>query len=739
MTVVLYVDGDAPRRSRVIHELEERLSDVRLLEASSVRDGLEVFDGESPDCIVSTYELPDRDGVSFLRRVRETSSELPFVLFVADGSEAIASEAVSAGVTDYVRMNAGGYERLAERIRAAIDRYRSRITRRELVDAVDDAIIVYDSKTGDVIDVNRIVREDWGYSYERACASTIADLSVSRQPTSDRSIDDWTRGGDGENQPRRFEWAFERRDGTQCWADVRLKRVTDGGTGRTAAIVSETRGSKRKALKLEAFREAVEHAGHSVYITDTSGEIRYVNGAFEEITGYGGDEAIGRTPRLLKSGEHDKAFYRELWSTILDGSIWQNEIVNERKDGTKYVVNQTIAPITDDSGTIVRFVAINAEITDRKQYERRLRTLYEATTEWLESDSSVAVCDVVSDQLTELLEFDLHGVYLYDESSERLEPAAVSKKADTAFEEQPTFRSGEGIAWEVFETGESRRYDDVRTDPNAYNPDTDVRSELILSLGEHGVLMIGSKATNAFDETDEMLAKVLASTLTGVLDRIDREETLREQNSRLKEFASVVSHDLRNPLTIANGHLELALNTGDVGHLEEIERANRRMERIIDDLLWLAREGRRIGTKRSVDLSGVVADAWRNVETSDATLEATCNGIVSADPDRLQQLFENLFRNAIEHGGPSVTVRFDFLPDERGFFVEDDGPGIPPEEREKIVESGYSTSEDGTGYGLSIVRTIVEAHGWELNVTSGSDGGARFECYLDADDIEFSR
>ncbi|MDY7083447.1 MAG: ATP-binding protein, partial [Halobacteria archaeon] len=110
-----------------------------------------------------------------------------------------------------------------------------------------------------------------------------------------------------------------------------------------------------------------------------------------------------------------------------------------------------------------------------------------------------------------------------------------------------------------------------------------------------------------------------------------------------------------------------------------------------------------------------------------------------ADRGRLLHVFENLFRNSVEHGGNDVTIRVGDLPDiheetdeedddqRYGFFIEDDGPGIPEEERDDVLEHGYTTSSSGTGFGLSIVRSIVEAHGWEIDVSESEEGGARFE------------
>jgi PAS domain S-box-containing protein len=222
------------------------------------------------------------------------------------------------------------------------------------------------------------------------------------------------------------------------------------------------------------------------------------------------------------------------------------------------------------------------------------------------------------------------------------------------------------------------------------------------------------------DETDEYYGIYIDIT-----DQKTTERRLEEQNERLDEFASLVSHDLRNPLTVAEGQLVLAQEECESEHLETIHRAHERMETLIDDILTLAREGEQATNIEAVSLSKTVEGCWQNVATEDATLDIASEQTIQADPNRLQRLLENLFRNAIEHGGEGVNVRVGEL--DGGFYVADDGPGIPDDDRGRLFETGFSTAEEGTGFGLAIVKEIVDAHGWEVRVTDGSDGGARFE------------
>jgi signal transduction histidine kinase len=244
-----------------------------------------------------------------------------------------------------------------------------------------------------------------------------------------------------------------------------------------------------------------------------------------------------------------------------------------------------------------------------------------------------------------------------------------------------------------------------------------------------------------FTHEEVTTAELLGQNVTAALDRAERERRLRARERRLErerrrldEFASVVSHDLRNPLNVAEGRLELARETASDPadeHLDAVERAHNRMDERIEEVLSLAREGRVVGDPRPVDLSVVAPTAWRAVRDADgrATLVGGDSlGTVEGDPERLRALFENLFRNALDHShrDGTLTVRVGPL-NGGGFFVADDGSGVPPERRETVFGSGVTTSDDGTGFGLAIVRSIAQAHGWSVSLTESEAGGARFE------------
>lgn len=244
----------------------------------------------------------------------------------------------------------------------------------------------------------------------------------------------------------------------------------------------------------------------------------------------------------------------------------------------------------------------------------------------------------------------------------------------------------------------------------------------------YGVLVVYTDREGAFDgEERRVLAEVgenAAYAMNAVAVRRKskvRELELRRQNERLEEFAEVVSHDLRNPITVAMGYVRML--DGDDEAVEKIEDSLSRMEAIIENVLALARQGRTVGEPEPVDLTAAAKQAWSNVDTAKATL-ATEGDFVEADRSRLVQLLENLFRNAVEHGSSeTVQVR----ETDVGFYVSDDGTGLPDEDVADLFQFGFTTAGEGTGFGLSIVRSIAEAHGWGVAGTESEAGGARFE------------
>lgn len=223
-----------------------------------------------------------------------------------------------------------------------------------------------------------------------------------------------------------------------------------------------------------------------------------------------------------------------------------------------------------------------------------------------------------------------------------------------------------------------------------------------------------------------------------VSKRMQYKKRFEEERRRFDKFASYVSHDLRTPLQIIIGALERA-REGDEESFDRIERATDRISEIIDDLNTLSK-----GDQDATSFSEEVLDAldigvsttempellesvWQLDSPETPTLEVDVpeGTKIVAETETVRPLIENLLKNAVDHAGPDVSVRVGTMP--RGFYVADDGPGIPPEERDRVFEEGYTTAEDGSGTGLTIVNETVDQQDWDLTVTESESGGARFE------------
>jgi signal transduction histidine kinase len=216
-------------------------------------------------------------------------------------------------------------------------------------------------------------------------------------------------------------------------------------------------------------------------------------------------------------------------------------------------------------------------------------------------------------------------------------------------------------------------------------------------------------------------------TYTDITAQKDDAQAASSRADRLSTLASVISHDLRNPLEVARIRLDAAEETGEDVHFEKVRGAHERLERIVEDVLALT-DPRRGVTAEPVDPLATARAAWETVATANADLDLSDGpvGPVLADPDQLRRAFENLFRNAVEYAGDRPAVRVGPL-DAAGFYIEDDGPGIPEADRERVFAPRETLENGGIGLGLSVVRRIARAHGWSVRATEGRDGGARFE------------
>ncbi len=621
---VLHVD-DEPGFAEMAGEFLEREDDrIEVVTASDADEGCAVLNEDDVDCVVSDFDMPGRNGIEFLEDVRSRNPDLPFILFTGKGSEEVASEAISAGATDYLQKEAGTdqYTILANRVLNYVDTARAKSHRQRQLDAI-------------------------------------------------------------------------------------------------------------------------EAAEEGISILDADGEFIYVNEAYADLYGYDSREMVGEHWEMLYPDEAVASVEDEILPQVREEGTWSGQTTGVRADGETFVEDHTLA-VTDDD----ELVCTVRDITEHRERGQALAALHDAATDLEAADTEDEVYDILVDAAEDILDFDLVAVDIHE--GDALVQAAWSLDRDTEGYWEVTPLDEDTFATRAYRRQETIVADDLREYEIA-PADPEYRAALTTPLADIGTFQAVSRETGAFDATDRELAELLAGHAREALSRLESERRLRErteelerQNERLEEFATIISHDLRAPLNVASGRLELAREGGDGEHLAAVAESLERMETLIEDTLTLAHEGQTVSDRERVAVADVARQCWERVGSEAATLDVVDEFAVRCDDDRLQRVFQNLFRNAIEHGstvdrnaqrsedavehaGEGVTVRVGALDDADGFYVADDGPGIPTEEREKVFERGYTNSEHGTGFGLPIVEEIADAHGWAVAVTDGRGGGTRFE------------
>ncbi|UPV76005.1 PAS domain S-box protein [Halorussus limi] len=504
-----------------------------------------------------------------------------------------------------------------------------------------------------------------------------------------------------------------------------------------AHILTTAIRRREREQQLERYETIVETVDDGIYIVGPDGTFSMVNSSFAEPLGYDREDLIGTCPSALYDEETVSAVER-LQREILDGERTSATIEHPlfTADGGSFPAETTFVLRRTEGGDHER-VGVTRDITERKRFEQTLTALHESSRELLQRETADAVAESVLQTTTDVLGIRGAGIYLYDAEREELAPAAVSDYVADIFGDLPTFGPGdEALTWRAFADETTIALDDVANTDLAYRDDTPLRSGLWIPLGDHGVLAVVSTEVGAFDADDRTLADLLAATAEAALDRVERERERRQhereleaQNERLDAFASMLAHELRNPLEIAQIYLDMGVESTvgddeDASSFSEVERALDRIEEMIDTLLVVTRRDGPVDTTEPVNLGDVAREWWDELDPR-GTLAVETDREILADPSRLRQLLENLYRNADEHAGPDVTVRVGDLPG--GFYVADDGPGIPQEVREEVFDPGYSTSNVGIGFGLAVVEQLVEAHDWNCEITESESGGARFE------------
>ncbi|QKG92833.1 PAS domain S-box protein [Halorubrum salinarum] len=449
----------------------------------------------------------------------------------------------------------------------------------------------------------------------------------------------------------------------------------------------------------DRYSTVIEALGYPVYVVDDTGVFRFVNEPFAELTGYDREEIIGETPGFIKDDDAVQEAEDRL-GTILssDGPDVQHFGVDiVPKEGEPIPCRDHMAALPYEGESFDGSVGILRDVSDERERREELETKTRALDE---APVGITITDPEQE--------DNPMVYVNDR-----------------FVEMTGYDREESIGVNCrFLQGPDTEEASVQELREAIDAEESTSVEL-LNYRKDGTEFWNRVSIAPISDADGTVTHWVGFQ-EDITEFKEREAALERQNDRLDSFASIVSHDLRNPLNVAQGRVQLAREmSDDAENLDAALDALERMESIVERTLTLAREGETVGDPEHVDLADVVADSWSTVDTADATLSVETEREVLADPDRLRNLFENLMRNAVDHVGGDVSIRVGDLSD--GFYVEDDGPGIDSAVADSLFEPGESGASGNTGFGLAIVQEIATAHGWTVDATTGADGGARFE------------
>jgi len=651
-----------------------------------------------------------------------------------DGSEIPISASFSAFEQDGDRRFVGVVRDISDRIDMENELRESEQRFRQMAENIREMVWMTDPRTGEVLYVNPAYEAIWGRSVDDLYQNPQSLFDAIHPADRDRveEIAD-------PNVPDAYEeeYRITRPDGEMRWIYDRAVPVPDesGEIDRIVGIASDITERKNREAEYERIAELL---GHTERIADVGGweidpeteEVFWSTHLFDILGWESEDEppleealdAYLKQDRPRVSDAVDEAlttgepFAVEARFQAPDGDIrWLNVRGEPRvNDGAVVTLRGAVHDITEQKRREEVLRELYSVTSDRhKSFEEKVQTLLELGRRELNTEYGTLSKIRGDEYIFEFVDTDDGSIQVGD-----VVPVSATNCELVASTEQ------------TLVLGDIQRGAPGETDRDGFSEwgiSCYIGAPVFVDNDVYGTFCFydTTPRDGQFSEWQETVVDLMSTWVSSALQQQQVNNQLRAQNKQLNQFAGVVAHDLRNPLNVVRGRLELARGEAGSEHLQIAEQAAERMEELIDDLLLLGRAGEQVSELEPVDLTELINNCWQNVLTGDATVTVESMRRIHADSSRLQQLFENLFRNAIEHGGEGVSITVGELAN--GFYIEDSGPGIPADKRGTVFEPGYSTGADGTGFGLIIVSQVAQAHGWTIHVTEGSKGGARFE------------
>jgi PAS domain S-box-containing protein len=489
------------------------------------------------------------------------------------------------------------------------------------------------------------------------------------------------------------------------------------------------KGRRMAEESIQKLLLAVEQTEDAICMTDPGGTITYVNPAFERIYGYSREEAQGKTPRILKSGQHDKAFYERFWKRLLSGESVREQLINKRRDGRLVVVETSVSSVLDSQGERIGFIAVQNDITERKLTEKereRLVAILDATPDFVAiadpqgralylNSAGRKLLGIGPDEvLSRLRMADGHPEWARRLILETAIPAVVR---DGVWKGEVAFLDREG-----------------REVPFSH--------VILAHQGPDGQVTFFSTISRDLSEQKSLEAQLRQS----------------QKMEAVGQLAGGIAHDFNNLLTAILGYASLlATQTGQGSPLSEsigeIRKAGERAASLTQQLLAFSRK--QVLLPEVLDLNGIVTEMnkmLRRLIGEDVELITTCApslGRVKADRGQIEQVLMNLVvnaRDAMPKGGKLTLETANVALDENYvrnhpavqpgpyvlLAVSDTGAGMDADTLSHMFEPFFTTKEKGkgTGLGLSTVYGIVKQSGGHIWVYSEPGHGTTFKVYL---------
>lgn len=709
---VLHVDDDSRFGELTVTFLEREDERFDVETVPSASEGLDRLDDGEYDCVVSDYEMPGLDGITFLESVRESDPDLPFILFTGKGSEEVASDAISAGATDYLQKESGTerYELLANRIDNAVTQYRATGAERRLMELAENTnriLYVFEHDWSELLFINSAYEEVWGRSIEALREDPDDFISGVHPDDRERvreAMETMTEGDSVE-----IEYRVNAEENFGRWVRSRGEPIVDetGTVVRVAGFTTEITVEKQREGELRDARlqlKSAEEAGVvGTWEWDIPDDTLVADPEFARLFGVDPDAArsgvpITRFTSAIHEADRDRVSEQIDAAVESCGEYGAEYRVWNEDDELRWIIARGHVEC-DEDGSPLTFPGSAIDITDQKRREQELlRT--ERRFEAMVNDPNILVGVIDTDGTV----IDIN----------RTAMEYVDAELDDVIGD---------VFWETPWWSEDIRAD-IRNKIRQAAAGEYVTYDAELTYPDDEPYSVTGTIRPVTSDRDEVESLIVSAR--DVTERKRSERRLQRQNERFDTLARIVSHDLQSPIVTARGRAELAIETGDTGHMERALTAMEHLDDVRENLVAVVRSRDVVDETEPVDVGRVAAEIWAAVEPADAaSLQVEDPPRVAADPDALRRLIGNLLTNSVEHGGDDVTITLGGIGG--GFYLEDDGPGIPPEERADVFVPGFSTKDDGSGVGMASVEQIVLGHGWDISIREGETGGARFE------------